>query len=116
MLKVKIVKVAESRYVLLFDIHHVISDGFSINLIIKEFTALYHDQTLEELKVQYKDYSEWMSTRDLSEQREFWLSQFKEEAPVLDLPYDFTRPKSQSFTGKTVSAQIPEKLDMQSIV
>lgn len=48
-----------------------------------------------------------MSTRDLSEQREFWLSQFKEEAPVLDLPYDFTRPKSQSFTGKTVSAQIP---------
>ncbi|GEQ06487.1 non-ribosomal peptide synthetase [Staphylococcus gallinarum] len=107
LLKVKIVKVAESRYVLLFDIHHVISDGFSINLIIKEFTALYHDQTLEELKVQYKDYSEWMSTRDLSEQREFWLSQFKEEAPVLDLPYDFTRPKSQSFTGKTVSAQIP---------
>ncbi|PTJ83802.1 hypothetical protein BU055_06945 [Staphylococcus succinus] len=109
LLRVKIVKLAEKHYALLFDMHHIISDGFSINLIIKEFTSLYHDQTLETLKVQYKDYSEWMHSRDLNDQREFWLSQFKEEAPVLDLPYDYIRPKSQSFTAKTVTAEMSEE-------
>ncbi|RIO55760.1 hypothetical protein BUZ85_20700, partial [Mammaliicoccus sciuri] len=58
LLRVKVVKCAEQRYVLLFDMHHIISDGFSINLIIKEFTALYHGQALETLTAQYKDYSE----------------------------------------------------------
>ncbi|WP_436955878.1 non-ribosomal peptide synthase/polyketide synthase [Staphylococcus sp. AS1337] len=109
LLRVKIVKLADKRHILLFDIHHIISDGFSINLIIKEFIALYHERTLEQLKVQYKDYSEWMHSRDLSDQRAFWLSQFEEEAPVLDLPYDHSRPKQQSFTGKTISAEMPKE-------
>ncbi|WP_057511660.1 non-ribosomal peptide synthetase [Staphylococcus sp. NAM3COL9] len=109
LLKVKIVKFSEQRHVLLFDMHHIISDGFSINLIIKEFTALYHEKALNDLKVQYKDYSEWMHTRDLSDQRTFWLSQFKDEAPVLDLPYDYSRPKQQGFTGETVTAEMPEE-------
>ncbi|MEB7831147.1 non-ribosomal peptide synthetase [Staphylococcus xylosus] len=109
LLRVKIVKLADQRHILLFDIHHIISDGFSINLIIKEFIALYHERTLDKLKVQYKDYSEWMHNRDLSGQRTFWLSQFEDEAPVLDLPYDHSRPKQQSFTGKTVSAEMPKE-------
>ncbi|MBF0813751.1 non-ribosomal peptide synthase/polyketide synthase [Staphylococcus saprophyticus] len=109
LLRVKIVKLADKRHILLFDIHHIISDGFSINLIIKEFIALYHERTLEQLKVQYKDYSEWMHSRDLSDQRAFWLSQFEDEAPVLDLPYDHSRPKQQSFTGKTISAEMPKE-------
>ncbi len=83
LLRVKVVKCAEKQYILLFDMHHIISDGFSINLIIKEFTALYKGRTLDELTVQYKDYSEWMRSRDLDEQRQFWVSQFEEEAPVL---------------------------------
>ena len=110
LLRVKVVKCAEQRYVLLFDMHHIISDGFSINLIIKEFTSLYHGQALEALQVQYKDYSEWMHTRDLEGQREFWLSQFEDEAPVLDLPYDYSRSVQQSYTGKTVSVEVPEAL------
>ncbi len=85
--------------------HHIISDGFSINIIMKEFSALYHEQALEPLSVQYKDYSEWMQARDLNKQREFWLSQFEDEAPVIDLPYDYARPNQQSFTGKTVSVK-----------
>ena len=60
LIRVSIVKVSEQRFILLFDMHHIVSDGFSINLIIKEFTALYHGQAVEPLDVQYKDYSEWM--------------------------------------------------------
>src|SRR5699024_2468142 len=85
LLRVKIVKQAEQHYILLFDMHHIISDGFSINLIMKEFSALYQNQALAPLTVQYKDYSEWMHNRDMSAQRAFWLAQFEEEAPVLDL-------------------------------
>ena len=65
LIRVSIVKVSEQRFILLFDMHHIVSDGFSINLIIKEFTALYHGRAVEPLDVQYKDYSEWMRSRDL---------------------------------------------------
>ena len=109
LLRVKVVKCDEKRYVLLFDMHHIISDGLSINVIIKEFTALYKGRELDELTIQYKDYSEWMRSRDLDDQRQFWLSQFEEEAPVLDLPYDHGRPNQQSFTGKTISLEMPEQ-------
>ena len=107
LIRVSIVKVSEQRFILLFDMHHIVSDGFSINLIIKEFTALYHGRAVEPLDVQYKDYSEWMRSRDLDSQRQFWLSQFEHEAPVLDLPYDHSRPNQQSFTGKTVTVDMP---------
>ncbi|RIO67702.1 non-ribosomal peptide synthetase, partial [Mammaliicoccus sciuri] len=51
---------------------------------------------------------------DLNDQREFWLSQFEDEAPVLDLPYDYARPNQQSFTGKTVSVEMPK--DVQKAI
>ena len=109
LLRVKIVKCAEQRFILLFDMHHIISDGLSINIIIKEFSALYQGYALEELKVQYKDYSEWMHTRDLTSQRTYWLEQFKEEAPVLDLPYDHARPNKQNFDGRSITVRMPDE-------
>ncbi|WP_193014010.1 non-ribosomal peptide synthetase [Staphylococcus equorum] len=109
LLRVKVVKYDEQKYLLLFDMHHIISDGLSINIIIKDFSRLYQSETLEALKIHYKDYSEWMRERDLNQQRAFWLSQFEEEAPVLDLPYDYTRLKQQSFKGRTTSMHMPNE-------
>ncbi|RIL47326.1 non-ribosomal peptide synthetase [Staphylococcus equorum] len=109
LLRVKVVKSDEQKYLLLFDMHHIISDGLSINIIIKDFSRLYQNQALEELKIRYRDYSEWMRERDLSQQRSFWLSQFEKEAPVLDLPYDYPRLKQQSFKGRTMSMHMPNE-------
>ncbi|WP_241956625.1 condensation domain-containing protein, partial [Staphylococcus cohnii] len=81
-----------------------------INLIMKEFSAFYQNHASALLTVQYKDYSEWMHNRDMSAQRAFWLAQFEEEAPVLDLPYDRARPNKQSFVGGTVSVDVPAKI------
>ncbi len=109
LLRVKIVKFDKQRYILLFDIHHIISDGASIYHIIGEFSKLYQGHTLGETKLQYKDYSEWIKNYDLSKQRTFWLSQFEDKLPILDLPLDYPRPKQQTFEGKTITVNMPNE-------
>ncbi|KEK18741.1 condensation domain-containing protein, partial [Bacillus gaemokensis] len=89
-------------YLLCIDMHHIISDGMSMVTFIKELTTLYNKENVKPLTHQYKDYSEWMRNRDLSEQKTYWLSQFEEEAPILDMPLDYTRPLQQSFVGASV--------------
>ncbi|MDR1135404.1 MAG: amino acid adenylation domain-containing protein, partial [Clostridiales Family XIII bacterium] len=88
------------KSLILFDMHHIISDGMTMNIIINEFSKLYKGDELEPLKVQYKDYSEWMQKRDISSQEAYWKQVFAEEAPVLNLPIDYPRPKLQSSKGK----------------
>jgi len=98
LIRTEIVKIAndlqleEDVHVFLFDMHHIISDGASSTLLMSDFMALYEGTELPELRVQYKDYSEWMLTRDLSDQKDYWLTQFEDEIPVLELPIDYPRP------------------------
>ena len=111
LLRLKILNVTgESRNILLFDMHHIISDGMTMNIIINEFSKLSRGEELLQPEVQYKDYSEWLRSRDLSSQREFWKDVFKEEAPVLDLPLDYPRPKTQSFRGAHISIWLNQEL------
>ncbi|MBE6984231.1 MAG: amino acid adenylation domain-containing protein, partial [Ruminococcaceae bacterium] len=93
----------ENESLLLFDVHHIVSDGMSAERFWQEFAAIYHGETLTEPNRQYKDYSQWMCSRDLSEQKAYWLEQFSDEIPVLDLPLDFARPQRQSFDGALCS-------------
>ncbi len=97
----------EEEWLLLLDMHHIISDGISNTIFMDELTALYNAQTLKPLRLQYKDYSEWMRTRDISHQKSFWINEFKESVPVLELPYDYKRPKERSFKGASVHAELP---------
>ena len=110
LIRVKLVEHSEKSYTLLVDMHHIISDGLSINLIIQEFSKLYQGEQLEPLNIQYKDYSEWMRQRDLSHQENYWLQQFGDNVPVLDLPYDYARPKEQSHIGKTIHSSLPNRV------
>ncbi len=99
---------------LLFDMHHIISDGTSLNLIVDELLRIYRDETLPPVTTQYKDYSEWMHARDLSEQQAFWIAQFQDELPVLDMPTDWKRPLVQDYHGDTITtpihAEVKQKL------
>ncbi|MGG1878423.1 amino acid adenylation domain-containing protein, partial [Paenibacillus cisolokensis] len=99
LMRLKVVKSASGRHLLLFDMHHIISDAASINVVIREFSQLYNGEKLSPLPVHYKDYSEWMRTQDLSESKAYWHRQFSDELPVLDLPLDYPRPQVQSFEG-----------------
>lgn len=107
LIHLKVVKELNSdKYLLLFDIHHIISDGMTMNIIIEDFSRLYSGEELNPLEIQYKDYSEWMNRRNLEEQKEYWKNLFKEEVPVLDLVTDYLRPKTQSYKGACVSAHL----------
>ncbi|WMJ80686.1 condensation domain-containing protein [Clostridium sp. MB40-C1] len=91
LIRMKVVK-SKKEYYLLIDMHHIISDGMSMGIFIKEFSTFYNGGNLEKLNLQYKDYSEWMRKRSFDSEKSYWLSQFEEEVPVIDLPYDYKRP------------------------
>ncbi|HAV90802.1 MAG TPA: non-ribosomal peptide synthetase, partial [Eubacterium sp.] len=97
-------------YLLSIDMHHIVSDGMSSSIFTKEINALYNGEELLALTHQYKDYSEWMRTRDLSSQADYWKGQFDDEIPVLDMPLDYVRPQEQNFEGAMVVSEINEKL------
>ena len=92
------------------DIHHIAADGISMKILVREFMALYNGQELPELRIQYKDFSQWQNnparSRHLEEQEKYWLKEFAGEIPVLDLPLDFVRPAVKSVAGSAVVFEI----------
>ncbi|MGE5630186.1 MAG: non-ribosomal peptide synthetase, partial [Caulobacteraceae bacterium] len=90
LLRVKLIRLKEEKHVLMFDMHHIISDGTSMSIIMEEFTKLYKGESLEELRVQYKDYSAWenrmLASETMKKHEEYWIKMFSNEIPVLNLP------------------------------
>lgn len=90
LLRVRYLSCADGEY-LFFDIHHIISDGFSMEIFAREFAAQYSHGFNNEKVRQYVDYSEWEKTRNLSESKEYWKQQLQEfDAPeqfLTDYPY-----------------------------
>src|SRR5699024_10869995 len=109
LLRVKIIKTYENGGYLLFDMHHIISDGMSMNILVKEFCEIYEGKELQPLNIQYKDYSQWMKDKDLEGQKNYWLDVYREEPPVLNFPLDAVRPQIQSFEGDSVSGILGKK-------
>lgn len=94
--RVLLVKRGLNRYFMLLDMHHIICDGVSINILIRDFTRLYNEEKLEPLDIQYKDYAEWenwfIQTSWLKKQEEYWLEQCRElvkPKPDSKRNYDF---------------------------
>ncbi|NOQ27793.1 MAG: amino acid adenylation domain-containing protein, partial [Bacteroidales bacterium] len=107
LLRVAIIDVKGERKRLLIDMHHIISDGVSQSILEKEFQLLYSGEILSELRLNYKDYSHWQQSEEqqsrLKEQEAYWIHQFDEKIPVLNLPTDYNRPVLQSSRGANVS-------------
>ncbi|MCP5050991.1 MAG: amino acid adenylation domain-containing protein, partial [bacterium] len=104
LLRVGLIKRGEKRHILMLDMHHIISDGISIDVMIRDFTNLYRGEILPAPPLQYKDFSEWQNSRkeQIKAQESYWLETFAGEIPVLNLPTDFIRPPVQSFGGRYV--------------
>jgi amino acid adenylation domain-containing protein/non-ribosomal peptide synthase protein (TIGR01720 family) len=110
LLRVGLIKTGENRHILTVDMHHIISDGTSMGIFVKEFMALYAGEQLSPLEIRYTDYSEWQNrqktTAAVKKQEAYWLKVFNGEIPVLNLPTDYARPPMQSFEGQTVSFEL----------
>ncbi|MEC1372693.1 amino acid adenylation domain-containing protein, partial [Bacillus velezensis] len=91
-----LVKESDERHLLLTDMHHIISDGVSVNTLIKEFGELYAGRSLAPMRLQYKDYAVWQRSFQEKEgyqkQEAYWLKRLEGELPVLELPADKPRP------------------------
>uniref|UniRef100_UPI00046B0577 non-ribosomal peptide synthetase n=1 Tax=Caldalkalibacillus mannanilyticus TaxID=1418 RepID=UPI00046B0577 len=103
LLRVGLVEEHKDRHILMLDMHHIISDGVSIEILIHELVQLYHGKELSPLRIQYKDYAVWQQSEVQSEQMKqqeaYWLKSFANELPVLELPTDYPRPAVQNFAG-----------------
>ncbi len=88
---------------LLCDFHHIVVDGHSLGIIIKDLAAIYNNDQLSDLKIQYKDFSVWqrklLSNDAFSMQKEYWLETYSDEIPLLNFPYDCKRPVEKSIEG-----------------
>ena len=112
LLRVGVIESGISRPVLLFDLHHIITDGLSQRILVQEFFSLYSDEKLPLLRIHYKDFACWQKRQleqELQQQETFWLNLFCDEVPVLNLPTDFPRPLLQGYEGASVGVVLNEK-------
>lgn len=114
LMRAELIKLDGNKSYLLFDMHHIISDGVSIGLFINELASLYSGKVLPPLNVQYKDYVAWQigmqDTENVKKQEMYWESIFENGVPVVDMPADFARPTVKSFDGERLDFGIGEEL------
>ncbi|CAM2140153.1 Surfactin synthase subunit 1 [Paraburkholderia tropica] len=113
LLRIGLMELEENRHMLLFDMHHLISDGVSIGIILEELAQIYRGEQLPELRLQYKDYAVWQSAQaaeGYQEDQAYWKEAFAGELPVLQLLSDYPRPPVQSFEGDRVSIKLDAEL------
>ncbi len=93
----------------LFDIHHIICDGLSLNIFIKELCSLYNGDILPDNNISYIDYTEWensaLKNGKFKNYEEFWLNELS-DLPALNMPLDYPRPSKQSYKGEKTSFKI----------
>ncbi|HEX9981849.1 MAG TPA: amino acid adenylation domain-containing protein, partial [Thermoanaerobaculia bacterium] len=109
MLRARLLTLGESEHVLLFTMHHIASDGWSMGVLVKELVALYEahclgiQADLAPLPVQYADYAAWQRARtegtELDQQLAYWKKQLANTPNVHALPLDRPRPAQQQFAG-----------------
>lgn len=108
--RVKLLKLNNHKVALLVDIHHIISDGESLHIFVNELCKLYNEQTLDKLSISYKDFATWESNQFTSGKfkvsEDFWLNQFSDDIPALNLPTNNPRPINRSFVGDKVHFSI----------
>ncbi len=118
LLRVGLIEIEKEKFVMLFDMHHMVSDGVSMQIIVREFIQLYQGNELSELRIQYKDFSHWQNaqfeTEELKRQEKYWISQFEgKEIPILNMPTDYPRPSRQNFAGESIELILDEDLSNQ---
>ncbi len=123
LLRTTLLQLEKSSYVLVLVIHHIVSDGFTLGVLMRELGLFYdalvssEPSPLPALPIQYADYAVWQREWLQGERQETLLSYWKQQLegipPLLELPRDRPRPPVQTFRGDTVSFHIDPALTQQ---
>lgn len=122
--RVNLLKVSDDHTILYYNMHHIISDGWSMDVLAKDLMAFYQafksntTPSLPELNIQYKDYAAWQLTQleseSLKEDKTYWRNKLAGELPVLNLPTTKSRPLVKTFNGRSssmyINSSVVEKL------
>ena len=118
--RTKLLRLSAEEHIVLFTLHHVVSDAWTIGVLIQEVAALYEafrlgqPSPLVDLPIQYADFAawqrEWLQGETLEKQLNYWREQLLGAPTVLELPADRPRPAIQTVQGKTLSHILPKPL------
>ena len=123
LLRVTLLRLEDAQSVVLFTMHHIISDGWSMEVLLQELGILYRayligtTSPLPPLPIQYADFAvwqrQWLQGELLERQLGYWRDQLSGALPVLQLPTDFPRVRVQTFRGAVESFSLSAKLSQQ---
>ncbi|HSF39926.1 MAG TPA: non-ribosomal peptide synthase/polyketide synthase, partial [Thermoanaerobaculia bacterium] len=109
--RASLLRLGEAEHVLLFSAHHIVFDGWSWNVLLRELAALYDASPLPELPLQYGDFAVWQGRElaggALAGQLAYWRDRLAGAPTVLDVPADHPRPAVQSFRGGARHSRLP---------
>jgi amino acid adenylation domain-containing protein len=119
-LRVMLIKLSKHEHVLLFTMHHIASDGWSLNVLTGEFIALYEshlqgkESPLAPMRIQYADYGNWqcemMQSQQWQQQLNYWKNKLADLPELHSLPLDAPRPLTQNFQADRLIQEIKPEL------
>lgn len=108
-----LIRLNQDSYILVYDLHHIITDGSSMEILKRDFVRLYNGATLPKLRIQYKDFAEWqhksLNPETVKRQEAYWLNRFAGYIPKTGLPTDYSRPSIMDFNGDIVGIEVDEE-------
>ncbi|GAA4271400.1 amino acid adenylation domain-containing protein [Aquimarina gracilis] len=118
LLRASLIKKDNDNFVFFLSMHHIISDGWSLEILTSEIIEAYKQLQLQgslslpELPIQFKDYATWLSdkTNNASASRAYWLSVFQGEIPILQLPSTKKRPLIKTYSGNVITHKYSKEL------
>ncbi|HET9620343.1 MAG TPA: amino acid adenylation domain-containing protein, partial [Kofleriaceae bacterium] len=110
LIRARLLRLADDDHALLLTMHHIVCDGWSMAIVLRELGAAYRGEPLAPLAVQYADFAAWQRARltgpRLAEPLAYWQAQLAGAPPVLELPTDRPRPATRTVRGAAVSRVI----------
>ncbi|QHI35406.1 Linear gramicidin synthase subunit D [Kordia antarctica] len=123
LLRIHIYRIPNNQFVLYYNMHHIISDGWSMEVLTKDIMTYYQafksntNPTLAQLPIQYKDYAAWQvaqqETESFKKSKDYWITQLAGNMPVLSLPTTKKRPQVMTYNGRSMSAFITPELTQE---
>lgn len=120
LLRLKLIRLAEDEHILICVAHHIVFDGWSLEILVRDLAALYHQHSggppaaLACLPIQYGDYAkwqrEWLAGDLLASQAQYWKQKLAGAPALLRLPSDYVRPPEQTYEGASQVISVPKEL------
>jgi hypothetical protein len=123
MLRAQLIRLSTNDHLVLLTMHHIVSDAWSMSVLIREVSALYQKHNngnlgegLPELPIQYADFAiwqrEWLQGEELERQLSYWRKRLGGDLPVLALPTDHVRPARQTYQGAHLTFDLPAEISI----